>query len=627
MSYPYRPLDEATQEIRLLNILPGAAFEAIRCNLVHSQCQQRAGNYRYVALSYCWGDPSNSKSIFVDGYCVSVAENLWAALHEFRRRGFDVIWVDALCINQGDNDEKGRQILRMGDIYKYSQKTISWLGPDERGQAESACNCMTKISSQRENDHKAHFKTLRLSRKRRQHNWRASIAPFLASPYWRRTWIIQELSLSNAVWFWWGKHSITLEVLSACIKRLFEEYSAFRDLSGLPEIKCILRIRELTEEVRVSGAKSSKLSLHKALCLSSLSVTSEPLDKIFAVLGLCHDGPDLVPHPNYNQTLDNLLRDLTIATLIHYRNRKGRMDSICVGNPKLERRPELQSWVIDWASTWQSQGANQLVYGQYKACGSSFSKPKLSPDRLTLSIPGYVFDTIQSLSETYCGGSHNHRTSFLNAQQEPEQTEFTIQHNVYGTEAELYNAIWYSILDQSPEKPSSASIESVPAYFSFQRLWSKPGQSILAKRSAKIQSRVCATGRYLIYGRPLAQWAQYQDPSKSPPRKLKLPRKDIVYHGAPATVDDVLASFINSLALFRLYRRIVVTSMGYVGRAHMHSCVGDLVCLLEGGTVPVILRPFEGGYRLVGEAYIHGIMKGEFWNDQHQAEMQVFDLK
>jgi hypothetical protein len=38
---------------------------------------------------------------------------------------------------------------------------------------------------------------------------------------------------------------------------------------------------------------------------------------------------------------------------------------------------------------------------------------------------------------------------------------------------------------------------------------------------------------------------------------------------------------------------------------------GDVVCILFGCKVPYILRPVDGHYLLVGDAYIHGIMDGE----------------
>jgi hypothetical protein len=622
MGYSYQPLNEAIQEIRLLNISPGLDHEEIRCGLVHVPCLQQQLP-KYVSLSYCWGKSDNSNTILVDGIRFVVTDNLYAALFEFRRQHYQLIWVDAICINQNDVHEKGHQILRMVDIYKYSQKTIAWLGSDGSGNAESAFNCLSKISQCSEDSQKARFKHLRNSMKQRHHLWKSSLGPFFALPYWKRTWIIQELALSPTVVIWWGKHPLTLDVLVPSLKKLCREYSVFRVLDGFAEVDCILKIRNLTEGVR-KGTKCSSLSLHKALCLSSLSMTSEPLDKIFGVLGLCRDGRDLVPQPRYEQTLENLLHDMAISNLLHYKHMKGRLDSICVDNPSLPRRPELPSWVTDWTNTWQSLGASRLTYNKYKACGHSISNPKISTDRSTLSVNGYLFDTIHSMSVIECQEVHDHRTEFLKALY--GKTEFDIPHNVYGAENNLYNAIWFSILDQCPSTPWSETMELVPCSWALKRLWSKSGKTILSKRSMGTKSRVCAIGSFLVYGRPLSEWAQYCDPDISPP-KIKLPQKNILYHGAPATVNDILASFINALALFKLCRRILVTGMGYIGRAHKQACVDDSICLLEGCTVPVILRPCEGGYKLIGEAYVHGIMKGEFWKDQHKGTMQTFHLK
>jgi hypothetical protein len=55
------------------------------------------------------------------------------------------------------------------------------------------------------------------------------------------------------------------------------------------------------------------------------------------------------------------------------------------------------------------------------------------------------------------------------------------------------------------------------------------------------------------------------------------------------------------------------TLQGYVGLGHAQAKVGDTVCLLSGCSVPVILRLCDGGYKVVVEAYVHGIMDGEAW--------------
>src|SRR5271154_2190378 len=64
-------------------------------------------------------------------------------------------------------------------------------------------------------------------------------------------------------------------------------------------------------------------------------------------------------------------------------------------------------------------------------------------------------------------------------------------------------------------------------------------------------------------------------------------------------------------------RRPYLTRQGYVGLGPIDIQAGDVICILFGGKVPYVLRPFygEGGYQryaFVGEAYCDGIMDGEF---------------
>jgi hypothetical protein len=54
---------------------------------------------------------------------------------------------------------------------------------------------------------------------------------------------------------------------------------------------------------------------------------------------------------------------------------------------------------------------------------------------------------------------------------------------------------------------------------------------------------------------------------------------------------------------------------GYVGLGPPDIQKGDVVCVFLGSDLPHVLRKLDrGGYRLVGEAYVHGIMDGELMN-------------
>jgi hypothetical protein len=67
-------------------------------------------------------------------------------------------------------------------------------------------------------------------------------------------------------------------------------------------------------------------------------------------------------------------------------------------------------------------------------------------------------------------------------------------------------------------------------------------------------------------------------------------------------------------ALHRLHsRRPFITSSGWVGLCPSHLAAGDEVCIFFGGKTPYVVRPEEDNtYSLIGEAYVHGIMYGEF---------------
>ncbi|WAO85929.1 HET domain-containing protein [Fusarium falciforme] len=83
---------------------------------------------KYTALSYAWGESSN-KSITCNGHYVAITDSCFKALSSLRKvLGSFTIWVDAICINQMDNDEKSTQIPLMRKIYTWAKNVYLWLG-------------------------------------------------------------------------------------------------------------------------------------------------------------------------------------------------------------------------------------------------------------------------------------------------------------------------------------------------------------------------------------------------------------------------------------------------------------------------------------------------------------------
>jgi hypothetical protein len=129
--FGYQPLDYSRRAIRLLELLPGHYPSKHRpaCRIRHASLDEDPS---FLALSYVWGGEGDTTTILVDERPFRVTRNLSEALTGLIRRKATVIWVDAICINQQDNNEKGIQVQMMRSIYQRATKVIFWLGQQEQ---------------------------------------------------------------------------------------------------------------------------------------------------------------------------------------------------------------------------------------------------------------------------------------------------------------------------------------------------------------------------------------------------------------------------------------------------------------------------------------------------------------
>ena len=129
-AFPYKDLDwraEVDLQIRILILLPAKNLsDDISCQMVDAFINDRV---QYETLSYAWGDPSDSLSINLQGYTVSVTRNLDIALRYLRHSDRERrLWIDALCINQQDDSEKSMVVRQMHCIYNHASTTNIWIG-------------------------------------------------------------------------------------------------------------------------------------------------------------------------------------------------------------------------------------------------------------------------------------------------------------------------------------------------------------------------------------------------------------------------------------------------------------------------------------------------------------------
>lgn len=135
--YEYSAL-QGHSSIRLLTILPGSFDTPLSCHLNE---YQNCHDTPYDALSYAWGESVPQQSISICGPAdseqstqyISITQNLSEALLHLRAESAPrKLWVDALCINQEDLEEKSLQVAHMGQVYRKADQVIVWLGESKK---------------------------------------------------------------------------------------------------------------------------------------------------------------------------------------------------------------------------------------------------------------------------------------------------------------------------------------------------------------------------------------------------------------------------------------------------------------------------------------------------------------
>jgi len=124
--------------IRIIKLQPSSTLQAVlHCEIIVKELIDTSSP-AFDAISYAWEGQILSQDHFI--YChekdgrskrLLIIRNCEAALRHVRLEN-DIrdIWIDSICIGQATAEEKNHQVRLMGDIYKYAQKVIVWLGED-----------------------------------------------------------------------------------------------------------------------------------------------------------------------------------------------------------------------------------------------------------------------------------------------------------------------------------------------------------------------------------------------------------------------------------------------------------------------------------------------------------------
>nr|AVY05527.1 heterokaryon incompatibility protein [Nodulisporium sp.] len=129
-SLMYRPFSGAVP-FRLLRLHPGKSGGQLIAELIPTSVDEADGQYE--AISYTWGSPENLCCIICNDFNLKVQKNAFDMLLDLRQRDEPrVIWVDAICIDQSNVEERASQVSIMHHIYRRAKRVVVWLGkPDE----------------------------------------------------------------------------------------------------------------------------------------------------------------------------------------------------------------------------------------------------------------------------------------------------------------------------------------------------------------------------------------------------------------------------------------------------------------------------------------------------------------
>lgn len=642
--FEHKALDSTKRQIRLLTLLPFEQDSAKECLLDPAKWTTTSSTHGwhkpitctiehvsldddpvYLALSYTWGDTSICKKLqikSVDGNTCNIFNatiNLAQALQYFRQEKNPIcLWVDAICIDQNNNAEKTEQVLLMQDIYDKAKSAIVWLGPaaEDSDAAMDALNSAGKMASE------AGILDLRtadyISWPYPDPHGRRSAKQKLIDDlvvqdsteyphrafkllsersYWTRVWIVQEVSVSREITFICGLRQLSFRHLTAAFVYMCHKRS--RDLMNIAHTDLLdpvrgPKLKTMTENTmspalsvligwrrkyqKETGSPESLVELLHRGCVVASSTESNrqstnPRDRIYGLLGLASDRHVLNIVPDYSITVEECYKNVARVLLQH-----GHTDilSWCQHPKKLKGLP---SWVPDFSTRIRDPCGDHKRFGLFSASGQYTvccpTEPTHSLD--VLPMTGTIVDTIMITGRLWTPGLDcvfnydNASAMFEDIEKFCEQSQ--------GSSSEC---------SQNTERWAEA-------------VWRVP----------------CADQMWVTNGRCRA------------PNDAAEGYKELKQHIAnPDSVSGCNSHTCQGYVIAMEYlhnRRPFLSTNGYVGLLPAHSKRGDLICIIFGAIVPFVLRKLDNGqYELIGEAYVYGIMDGEYLKTDPARE--VFDL-
>ena len=608
--YRYRPLRTNPPRIRLVTIEAATSpLQPIRLRLRRVEFN---ASLKYHTLSYTWGSPGQRfptcwgddtrKIVYLNGEEFSVRLNLHAALSQLRD-DYDAtisFWIDAICVDQSNTDERTAQVALMAQIYSGTQCNVTWFGPSDN-ETESAFRLIGRLSSNEllKVDPKSPYsitedilaKATGLLQAEfevveKYAAWN-TLASLFNRHYWSRAWVLQEVSLAPQTTMTCGQYKVSMsDVL--CIGRLFTilaitwsrirhstQYQVLSDrLSQFAVSEDVISVLQFLE--KTSRGQPHLVSLIDALHTMRSLQSSDPRDKLFAAIGISRNVEQI--KADYSRPAEGIFREYAMEHM--RRNSSLLILAYCEYAPKIG--------YSTWAPDWSEHAAHSPL--------SSAASAQLWPVQSQLS----------SAASAQLWPMPSQRSSFFSAGGDsPPMPLFRNDRNVLVLQAVPFDEIVYMASDRG-NSPISFNVREDLNHLYELAAMSTANQSIFPvigradwHFSPSGGSEQFEIPAYMVTGESILEAYKRTRQADTAPNALTGQKKRLA---RPSDTSGVV---------FHMARRFVVSSRGYFCLVPREARLGDKIVVVKGGQVPLLLRPQQAEFQLIGECYVHGIMDGE----------------
>ncbi|KAG8169933.1 hypothetical protein KVR01_000678 [Diaporthe batatas] len=612
----YQALDAANSEIRVIILHKGPRDQQLSCNLRTVSLDDQP---EFHALSYVWGDDTDIGRISIDGQASPVAACLATVLEHLRAHHYDSLrlhstplWIDAICINQADPEERARQVALMSRIYRQASRVLLWIGEGDEfsdyafdrigdGGFRASCEELQAGSRAPGVDEVRAMVVIEENLENRE--------------YWTRTWILQEVVLATrdpvmlcgsrrVLWSWYAECRWALPWDKSAYPSLAPVWDAVE--SEVPFYPDDARSTgsDVHARMRHHYWEAGSISLGDALTASVQLRATDPRDRVYGVLGLIPHRELLLVDIDYRKTPEQVFRD-TMAGLWA----PGADGLISTVIPRLipfgreDAGSEVPSWAPELTrheTTERYSTSNLMV--QTRPWRPQ-RRPEIHVEGHILTINAILFDKVAEVVEL----DFNHGWSeTLYRGKGPLEVDIEPLQDL---EAMAQRVTSLAIPPSSRLAPFSALRGKMP-------IWSALTSGLENEPWSRGEYGSAHHGWLSGGGRDKSElWGILMD-RQSIPEAWKASCSPELRDNLPALEAAVLAPLLHAIRRKVYRKKVFFSECGFLGVGTKDIESGDVITFIVGMTCMYMLRPFRDGYRIVGFANVSGLMD---WDDLDSA--------